>query len=184
LYDRLLEQRIVMAHGWLDNEAATRLCAQLLTLDAESTQPIRLELQSLDAELDAALTVMGVLDALRVTVSAYVAGRLRGPAVGLLALADHRYAYPSAVFVLSEPRLQFDGTVAAVTAQERQASQMLSELAARLAAVTGRAVEQIRSDLESQRVLTVDEAIDYGLIEGRAEPRGPARTGLQPGPDR
>jgi ATP-dependent Clp protease, protease subunit len=182
LYDRLLEQRIVIAHGWLDNEAATRLCAQLLTLDAEGTQPIRLELQSLDAELDAALTVMGVLDALRVTVSAYVAGNLRGPAVGLLALADHRYAYPSAVFVLSEPRLQFDGTVAAVTAQERQASQMLRELASRLAAVTGREVEQVRSDLEAQRVLTVDEAIDYGLIEGRAEPRGPARTGLQPGP--
>jgi ATP-dependent Clp protease, protease subunit len=182
LYDRLLEQRIVMAHGWLDNEAATRLCAQLLTLDAEGTQPIRLELQSLDAELDAALTVMGVIDALRVPVSAYVAGRIRGPAVGLLALADHRYAYPSAVFVLTEPRWQFDGTVAAVTAQERQATQMLGELISRLAAVTSRDMEQIRSDLERQRLLTVDEAIDYGLIEGWAEPRRPPQTGLQPEP--
>jgi ATP-dependent Clp protease protease subunit len=179
LYDRLLELRIVMAHGWLDNEAATRLCAQLLTLDAEGTQPIRLELQGLDAELDAALSVMGVLDALRVPVSAYVAGRIRGPAVGLLALADHRYAYPSAVFVLSEPRLQFNGTVASVTAQERQATQMIGELVSRLAAVTGRTAEQIRSDLEAQRLLTVDEAIDYGLVEGRAEPRRPAQTGLQ-----
>jgi ATP-dependent Clp protease, protease subunit len=178
LYDRLLEQRIVMAHGWLDNEAATRLCAQLLTLDAEGTQPIRLELQGLDAELDAALSVMGVLDALRVPVSAYVAGRIRGPAVGLLALADHRYAYPSAVFVLSEPRLQFNGTVAAVTAQEQQAAQMIGELVSRLAAVTGRTAEQIRSDLEAQRLLTVDEAIDYGLVERRAEPRRPAQTGL------
>jgi ATP-dependent Clp protease, protease subunit len=182
LYDRLLEQRIVMAHGWLDNEAATRLCAQLLTLDAEGTQPIRLELQSLEAELDAAMTVMGVLDALRVPVSAYVAGRIRGPAIGVLALADHRYAYPSAVFVLSEPRLQFDGTVAEVTAQERQATQILGELVSRLAAFTRRDVEQIRSDLDAQRLLTVDEAIDYGLIEGRAEPRRPAQTGLQPGP--
>jgi ATP-dependent Clp protease, protease subunit len=179
LYDRLLEQRIVMAHGWLDNEAATRLCAQLLTLDAEGTQPIRLELQGLDAELDAALSVMGVLDALRVPVSAYVAGRIRGPAVGLLALADHRYAYPSAVFVLSEPRMQFNGTVASVTAQEQQAAQMIGELVSRLAAVTGRTAEQIRSDLEAQRLLTVDEAIDYGLVEGRAEPRRPAQTGLQ-----
>lgn len=178
LYERLLEQRIVMAHGCLDNEAATRLCAQLLTLDAESSQPIRLELQSLDADLDAALSVMGVLDALRVPVSAYVAGSIRGPAVGMLALADHRYAYPSAVFVLSEPRLQFDGTVAEVTAHEEQARRMLGELASRLAAVTGRDVEQIRSDLECQRVLTVDEAIEYGLIEGRAEPRRPAQTGL------
>jgi ATP-dependent protease ClpP protease subunit len=43
-------------------------------------------------------------------------------------------------------------------------------------------VEQIRSDLERQRMLTVDEAIDYGLIEGRAEPRRPAQTSLQPRP--
>ena len=183
LYDRLLEQRIVMAHGWLDNEAATRLSAQLLTLDAEATQPIRLELQSLDAELASALSVMGVLDALRAPVSAYVGGRIRGPALGLLALCGHRYAYPSALFVLSEPRMHFDGTVSSVASQEQQVRLMLSELLSRLAQVTGRDVEQIRSDVEHQRLLTVDDAVAYGLIEGRAEPRRPARTGLQPGRD-
>jgi ATP-dependent Clp protease protease subunit len=180
LYDRLLEQRIVMAHGWLDDEAATRLSAQLLTLDAEGTQPIRLEVQSLDAELAAALSVMGVLDALRASVSAYVGGRLRGPALGLLALVRHRFAYPSALFVLSEPRMHFDGTAASVASQEEQIRLMLGELLSRLAAVTGRDVEQIRSDFERQRLLTVNDAIDYGLIEGRAEPRKPTRTGLQP----
>ena len=55
LYERLLNQRIVMAAGCLDGEAATRLCAQLLTLDAEGEGPIRLELHSLDADLPAAL---------------------------------------------------------------------------------------------------------------------------------
>jgi hypothetical protein len=51
LYERLLEQRIVMASGHLDDVAATRLSAQLLTLDAEGDDPIRLELQGLDADL-------------------------------------------------------------------------------------------------------------------------------------
>jgi len=81
LYDRLLAQRIVMAHGYLDGEAATRLCAQLLTLDAEGTRPIRLELQNLDAELSAVLSVMGVLDVVRGPVSAYAGGRIQGPAL-------------------------------------------------------------------------------------------------------
>jgi ATP-dependent protease ClpP protease subunit len=35
VYEGLFERRIVMAHGELDDEAATSLCAQLLTLDAE-----------------------------------------------------------------------------------------------------------------------------------------------------
>src|SRR5262249_14788477 len=82
LYERLLNQRIVMAAGWLDGEAATRLCAQLLTLDAEGEGPIRLELHNLDADLPAALTVMGVLDTLRVAVTAYAGGRTSRPGLG------------------------------------------------------------------------------------------------------
>src|ERR1700738_1534174 len=41
LYARLLDKRIVMATGNLDDDAATRLSAQLLTLDAEGDEPIR-----------------------------------------------------------------------------------------------------------------------------------------------
>src|ERR1700729_1838812 len=41
LYDRLLEKRIIMAPGMLDNDAAPRLSAQFLTLDAEGDEPIR-----------------------------------------------------------------------------------------------------------------------------------------------
>src|SRR5215471_14927311 len=47
LYERLLARRIVLASGLLDDDAASRLSAQLLTLDAEQEDPIRLELQNL-----------------------------------------------------------------------------------------------------------------------------------------
>jgi ATP-dependent Clp protease, protease subunit len=180
LYDRLLEQRIVMAHGRLDGEAATGLSAQLLTLDAESMQPIRLELQGLEADLPAALSLMGVLDVVRAPVSAYVSGRISGPALGVLAVADHRYAYPSALFVLCEPRMSFDGTVTSVASQEELARAMEHELLSKLAAVTGRGADELQADLEHQRVLTAAEAIDYGLVHGPAEPRRPAHAGLQP----
>jgi len=175
LYDRLLEQRIVMAHGMLNGEAATRLSAQLLTLDAEGTQPIRLELQGLGAELPAALSVMGVLDVVRAPVSAYVGGRISGPALGVLVAARHRYAYPNALLVLSEPRMSFDGTVTSVAAQEEQVRAMLGELFSRLSEVTGRDVGSIRADAERERLLTVDEAIGYGLLDGHAEARKGAR---------
>jgi ATP-dependent Clp protease, protease subunit len=178
LYDRLLEQRIVIAAGWLDGEAATRLSAQLLTLDAEGTRPIRLELQSLEAELPAALSVMGVLDTVRAPVSGYVSGRVGGPAVGVLAALPQRYAYPNALLVLSEPRMGFEGTVTTVTAQEEQAQVMLGELYSRLAGVTGREVEQVRAAAERQTVLTVPQAIEYGLLTGPAEPRQPPQAGL------
>jgi ATP-dependent Clp protease, protease subunit len=178
LYERLLNQRIVMASGCLDGEAATRLCAQLLTLDAEGEGPIRLELHNLDADLPAALTVMGVLDTLRVPVTAYAGGRTSGPGLGVLASAGHRRAYPNAFFAMSEPKVSFDGPVTAVAVHEEQVRAMLAELYARLAEVTGHEVDEIRDDARRGRLLTAAQAIDYGLIDGFAEARGPAGRGL------
>jgi len=168
----------VMAHGFLDSESATRLSAQLLTLDAEGNGPIRLELQNLDAELPAALTVMGVLDTLRVTVTAYAAGRTSGPGLGVLAAARHRRAYPNALFTMAEPKISFEGPVAAVAAHEEQVRAMLADLYARMAEATGRPADDLQQDARQGRLLSAEQAIDYGLIEGFAEARGPAGPGI------
>jgi ATP-dependent Clp protease protease subunit len=166
VYERLFERRIVLAHGELDDEAATSLCAQLLTLDAERNEPIRLEVQGLTAGLAAALTVMGVLDVLRVPVRACAGGLVSGPALGVLAAAPQRRAYPNAVFLLSEPRLGFEGSATSLSSHEEQVRGMMDALYLRLAEVTSREVDQIRADARQSRHLTVDEAIAYGLIQG------------------
>jgi ATP-dependent Clp protease, protease subunit len=168
VYERLFERRIVLAHGELDDEAATSLCAQLLTLDAERNEPIRLEMQGLTAELAAALTVMGVLDVLRVPVRACAGGQIGGPALGVLAAATQRHAYPNAVFLLSEPRLDFEGSATSLSSREEQVRGMMDALYLRLADVTGREVDEIRADARRGRYLTADEAIGYGLIQGMA----------------
>ena len=171
LYDRLLEKRIVMTTGLLDDDAATRLSAQFLTLDAEGDDPIRLELQNLRSELPAALAVMGVLDVLRVPVHAQASGEIRGAALGVLASCPRRLAYPNASFVLAEPRLEFDGTVTAVTERQQQAERMLDSLYYRIAEATGREADEVRDDARRGRTLTTAEAIGYGLIHGRVSSR-------------
>jgi ATP-dependent protease ClpP protease subunit len=189
LYERLLAKRIVLASGMLDDEAAARLSAQLLTLDAEQAKPIRLELQNLRAELSATVTVMGILDVLRVPVHACVSGEINGPALGVLASCPRRSGYPNATFVLAEPRLHFGGTVAAVTAREQQVTRMLDTLYFRLAEVTDREVDEIREDARRGRTLTTGQAIGYGLIQSQETasrppfPAGPPNLGRgDPGP--
>jgi ATP-dependent Clp protease protease subunit len=170
VYQRLLERRIVMASGLLDGQAASVLSAQLLTLDADGDGPVRLELQGLDAELPAALTVMGVLDVLRVPVTGYVAGQIGGSALGVLAACGQRLGYPSAVLGLTEPTLNAGGTATQVRSQEEQIEIMVDTLYTRLAEVTGREVDEIRGDARQGRFLTVPEAVAYGLLDGQAGP--------------
>ena len=170
LYERLLEKRIVLASGPLDDEAAARLSAQLLTLDAESPEPIRLELQNVRAELSSALTVMGILDVMRAPVHACVSGEINGPALGVLASCPRRVGYPNASFVLTEPKLSFGGTMTALTAREQQVNRMLDTLYYRLADVTGREADEIREDARRGRSLTTAQAVGYGLIQAQEKP--------------
>jgi len=74
--------------------------------------------------------------------------------------------------VLSEPQVSFDGTVTAVASREEQARTMLDELFGRIAEVTGREADQVRADARRDRLFSVPEAIEYGLLEGRATARG------------
>jgi ATP-dependent Clp protease, protease subunit len=175
LYERLLKKRIVLASGTLDDEAAARLSAQLLILDAEEDQPIRLELQNLRAELAAAITVMGILDVMRVEVHGCVSGEISGPALGVLASCARRTGYPNATFTLAEPRLEFSGTATAVTARQQQVTRMLDTLYYRLAEVTGRETDEIRKDARRRRSLTTAQALGYGLIQAQEKTLGPTR---------
>ena len=178
VYETLLRRRIVLASGHLTDETATRLSAQLLTMDAEGDDPIRFELQNLAADLTAALTVMGVLDTIGVPVRARAAGRMTGAALGVLAACPQRATYPNAVFALSEPTVEFGGTMAAVTAREEQTRTMVDTLYERVAEVTGHEVDEVRADARAYRVLTAADAVRYGLvtqvIEGRGPTSGPA----------
>jgi ATP-dependent Clp protease, protease subunit len=173
LYERLLGRRIVLATGVLDDAAATRLSAQLLTLDAEGDGPIRLELQNLQSDLPAALTLMGILDVVRAEIQVFASGETGGSALGVLASCPRRLAYPNASFTLSEPKLRFAGTATVVSAHEQQARRMVDSLFYRIAEATGRDAEEIREDARRGRVLTVAEAIGYGLIHDRAVKRPP-----------
>lgn len=167
LAERLLARRIVLVSGILDDDAAGRLSAQILALNAEGDDPVRLEMQSVQADLSAALSVMGVLDTSRAPVHAYASGETNGSALGVLVSCSRRCAYPNASFTLTEPRSQFGGSVTAVAEREQHVRRMTDSLFFRLAEVTGREVDEIRDDARHGRTFTVAEAIGYGLITER-----------------
>jgi ATP-dependent Clp protease protease subunit len=170
LYRQLMERRIVLAQGTLDATLATRLCAQLLTLDAEGDEPIQFHLHSPDGEVGAALTVVDALDALRVPVHAVAVGAVGGPGIGVLVAAGQRSTYPHASFHLTEPRTQTQGTAGEVAAHEANHRGLVDDLYERIAQVTGRSAEQVRDDARQGRYLNATEAVDYGLVE-RITPR-------------
>lgn len=155
----------MITRGPLDRDAATRLSAQIFTLDAMGTEPVRLHVDAPDGGIDAAFVLVDALDLLVAPVHLTVLGELGGPALGLLVAADRRVAHPHARFRLAEPRAEVRGTAEEVTTQASQQLQLLDTLIERLAGLTGRPRHEVETDLGTGRYLTAREAVEYRLVD-------------------
>jgi ATP-dependent Clp protease protease subunit len=165
LQGQLLARRIVLVSRRLDDDAAASAVAALLTLEAGGDQPIELHLSSADGGLGAVLALIDAADGLRSALRVVCRGRVGGPAVGVLAAADHCAAGRHTRFHLSQPTARFAGGPDEIAAYSRRQQDDLWTLYSRLARRTGRPAEEIAEDMRRGRVLDAAEAVRYGLID-------------------
>ncbi len=166
LHEQLFHQRVVLLTGPVDHDAANRAVATLLALDALGQQPVQIHLNAPDGELAAVFGIVDAMDGMRSPVQVVVTVEAGGGALGILAAAQKRTAYPHARFRLAEPSVgDVAGTADQIAAAAGRHLRALEELIVRLAAACGQPRSRVEDDLSSRRVLTADEAQEYGLIE-------------------
>lgn len=183
---RLFERRTVLVSGVLDDARASRVVAELMTLDATGDGPIHLQLDAGGGSIDAAFAVIDTIDLCGVEVRVTCLGRAEGPAVGVLAAGHRRAAAEHARMRLADPDLVVEGHARDVAARAAAALARVSEFHERLARATRRSLDQVAEDCSAGRYLSADEALSYGLIDeiaGRGatiRDLGGRRLGFQP----
>ena len=171
LAQRLLDQRVVALSGQLDDEAANRAVAQLGLLDATGDAPVSLRLSGVSADLGAVLTLVDALDLMGAPVHALCLGTLTGAAVALLAVADQRVAGRHVTVHLCEPRAPHGIPGRELETLAAEHARQLRHLQERIADACGRPADEIAADMRSGKLLTAEEARDYGLLD-TGEPAG------------
>jgi ATP-dependent Clp protease protease subunit len=164
---------VVTLSGKLDSAAANRAAASLALLDASGDDPIELRLCDVDADLDVAFTVLDALDLVGVPLHVTCLGELRGAAVAILAVADHRAAGPHATVHLREPRTYLGGPADNVATHAEDHRRRLRQLQERIAGACHRTVDAVALDMAAGRILTAEQARGYGLIDRIAVGRNP-----------
>jgi ATP-dependent Clp protease protease subunit len=165
LEDRLLEQGIVMAGGFLDDALANRVAAQLILIGSQSNKPIQLHLACSQSELDASLALSDAIEILSAPVHATVRGTLGGPAVAALCVAARRSAHRHSMLVLSQPAAKAQGTADEMGVRAEQFGRQLSRLYNLVATASDRGVGAVADDFREGRVLSAEDALSYGLVQ-------------------
>ena len=181
---RLFEQRVVALSGPLDDRAATRVSAELMTLDAEGDDAVTLRVDSGQGSLALALTLMDVVELLGVPVHALCLGQVGEGVVGVVSVCTRRAALPSTRFALREPAAGASGPVHArnVAQWAEMRSDERERFCVRLAAAAHKPLEAVREDVVRGRFLSAGDAVTYGLIDEISRPEVNASRGPRSDP--
>ena len=169
IYSRLLTDRIVYLGTEIDDGVANVVIAQLLHLESESPDsPIDLYLNSPGGSVTAMLAIYDAIQFVRSEVGTTCVGQAASSAAVLLAAgaSGRRMVLPHARVVLHQPSGGGQGALPDLAVQAKEMARVRGEMERILSVHTGRSVDQVREDTDRDLVLSAEEAVAYGLVDG------------------
>jgi ATP-dependent Clp protease, protease subunit len=175
-YNKLFEERIIFLGVQVDDMSANDVIVQLLTLETlDPDRDISIYINSPGGSFTAMSAIYDTMSFVRPDIQTVCLG-LAGSAAALLLAAGapgKRMALPNSKIVLHQPSLSGSyGQFSDLDIMANEISRMRELFEDELAKHTGKAVGEIRADLERDKFYTADEAKAYGLIDDVVTKRG------------
>jgi ATP-dependent Clp protease protease subunit len=167
-YNKLFEERIIFLGAPIDDVVANDVIAQLLCL--ESTDPDRdilIYINSPGGSFTALTAIYDTMRFVRPEIQTYCMGQAASAAAVLLAAgtAGKRFALEHSRILIHQPSGEGQGQVTDLEIQANEILRMRGLLEEILARHTGQTVEQVKADIERDRILTAPQAKDYGIVD-------------------
>ncbi len=163
---RMLKTRTVLVSGAVDDKLAEKTIAQLLILDAENHEPIRVIITSQGGHVDSGFAIHDILRFIESPIVTIGAGWVASIAVPILfgAPKERRYALPNTRFLLHQPTGGTGGQASDIRIEAEEILKVRGKLNALIAAETGQDVERVTKDSDRNFWMDAEQAKQYGLI--------------------
>ncbi len=166
LSTRLLKARTVLVTGEVNHDLAERVISQLLILDSESHDPIRVVVTSNGGHVESGFAIHDVMRFIDSKVIAIGAGWVVSIAVPILfgAKKENRIALPNTRFMIHQPMGGVGGQATDVRIAAQEILKIRERINRLIAEETGQPLDKILADSDRNFWLTAEEAVEYGLI--------------------
>ncbi len=175
IYSRLLRERIVFLGTEIDDHVANVITAQLLFLEAEDPdKDIALYVNSPGGSAYAGMAIYDTMQFVKPDVCTTCVGMAMSAAAMILCggAAGKRSALPNSKIMIHQGSAGFRGTPADIEIHAKEILSTTRRMAEIVARHSSRDVEQVMRDIDRDRFMTPEEAVDYGLIDLVTSARG------------
>ena len=175
IFSRLLNDRIIMLNGQVDDASASLIVAQLLYLEGQDPEKdISFYINSPGGSVSAGMAIYDTMQYVKCDVSTICIGMAASMGAFLLSAGTKgkRYALPNAEVMIHQPLGGAQGQASDILISARHIERTRENLNKILSQNTGKPLEQIAVDTDRDNWMTAAEAQEYGIIDKVIAKRG------------
>lgn len=168
IFSRLLNDRIIMLSGEVNDAVASLVVAQLLYLEGQDPdKDIDLYINSPGGSITAGMAIYDTMQFVKCDVSTICIGMAASMGAFLLAAGakGKRKALPNSEIMIHQPSGGSHGQASDIKIQADRILYIRGRMNQLLAEMTGQPVEIIERDTDRDNFMTAQQAKDYGIID-------------------
>ncbi len=167
IYSRLLQDRIIILNGEIDDNTSNIIVAELLYLDSQNHNDISLYINSNGGSVTSGMAIYDTMNFIKSDVSTICIGMCASMAAFILSSGKKgkRYALPNSEVMIHQPLGGVQGQATEIKIAAERILKLKEKMNKLLSLNTGQDIKKIEEDTERDLFLSAEEARDYGLID-------------------
>jgi ATP-dependent Clp protease protease subunit len=166
LEEKAFKSRTVLVFGEISDRSAADIVRRLVALDADSNMPIDMLVSSPGGHLESGDAIHDMLRFISAPVNMIGTGWV-GSAATHMYLAvpkERRYCTPNTRFLIHQPSGGAGGQATDIAIHAQEIIKARERVARVIARETGKPLDTVLQDIERDRWMSAEEAVEYGLV--------------------
>ncbi|NNM67158.1 MAG: ATP-dependent Clp protease proteolytic subunit [Spirochaetales bacterium] len=164
--EKFLKTRTLLLSGEIDKSLAERIVRQLLVLEAESSDPIKLFIDSPGGDADAGYAIFDMIRFVKAPVWIVGMGLVAsaGALVLLAAPKERRVGLPNSHYLIHQPLSGVRGVATEIEIHAQEIEKLRVRINNLIAQETGQSLARVEKDTDRDFWMNSEEAQQYGLL--------------------
>mgnify|MGYP006290024721 CR=1 FL=1 len=166
LFQRMLKTRTLLLSGEVNKPLAERLVRQLILLEDQGDEPIKLFIDSPGGDADAGFAIFDMMRFIKPEVYTIGMGLVASAAAIILLAApkERRLALPNSHYLIHQPLSGIRGVATEIEIHAKELEKLRIKINKLISEETGTGIEKVEKDTDRDYWMNAEEAVEYGLI--------------------
>lgn len=166
LEEKAFKSRTLLIFGTITDVAARDATRRLIALDADSDAPIDILVSSPGGHLESGDAIHDIVRFIAAPVRMIGTGWVGSAATHLYLAAprERRFCLPNTRFLIHQPSGGAGGPASDIAIHAQEILKARERIARTISRETGKSFEAVMADIERDRWLSAEEAVEYGLV--------------------